>query len=132
LDLGAIPVQDQAGIAILTKKIAFSYLPWMEDARLVLDFSIGKNKAPVESKVLAKGVLAPQLLVRLGTYLFGEAIPAVGRFDFSEKVREVKPLTKSVSFRFEPESQIGLPTRRIKRLKDSLLFFWSKTLSSSP
>ena len=102
LDLGAIPVQDQAGIAILTKNIAFAYLPWMEDARLVLDFSLGKSKAPVESKVLAKGVLAPQLLVRLGTYLPGEAIPDVGRFDFSEKVWEVKPLTKSFSFRFEP------------------------------
>jgi tetratricopeptide (TPR) repeat protein len=74
----------------------------MEDARLVLDFSIGKNKAPEESKVLAKGVHAPQLLVRLGTYLPGEAIPVVGRFDFSEKIIEQKPVTKSVSFRFEP------------------------------
>jgi tetratricopeptide (TPR) repeat protein len=73
----------------------------MENSRLVLDFSLGKNKAPVESKVLAKGVHAPQLLVRLGYYLPGEAIPAVGRFDFSEKIKEVKPLTKSVSFKFE-------------------------------
>ena len=102
LDLGTIPVQNQAGIAILTKNIAFSYMPWMEDARLVLDFSLGKNKAPEESKVLAKGVQAPQLLVRLGTYLPGEAIPPVGRFDFSTTIKESKPVTKSVSFRFEP------------------------------
>ena len=102
LDLGTIAVQNQAGIAVLQKNIAFPYLPWMEEARLVLDFSLGKNKAPVESKVLAKGVHAPQLLVRLGDYLPGEAIPAVGRFDFSEKIREAKPLAKSVSFRFEP------------------------------
>ena len=102
LDLGTIPVQNQAGIAVLTKNIAFSYMPWMEDARLELDFSLGKNKATIESKVLAKGVHAPQLLVRLGNYLPGEAIPAVGRFDFSEKIKEVKPLTKSVSFKFEP------------------------------
>jgi hypothetical protein len=51
---------------------------------------------------LAKGVQAPQLLVRLGTYLPGEAIPAVGRFDFSYTIKESKPVTKYVSFRFEP------------------------------
>ena len=102
LDLGTIAVQIQGGNSVLKKNFAFPYQPWMEDARLVLDFSLGKNKSPLETKVLAKGVHAPQFLVRLGTYLPGEAIPAVGRFDFSEKIKEVKPLTKSVSFKFEP------------------------------
>lgn len=102
LDLGPIAVRNQAGIAVLTKKIAFPYVSWMEEARLVLDFSLGKNKASIESKILAKGVHAPQLLVHLGYYLPGEPIPTVGRFDFSEKIKEVKPLTKSVSFKFEP------------------------------
>jgi tetratricopeptide (TPR) repeat protein len=102
LDLGTIAVQIQGGNTVLKKNFAFPYQPWMEDARLVLDFSLGKNKSPLETKVLAKGVHAPQFLVRLGTYLPGEAIPAVGRFDLSEKIKEVKPHTKSVSFKFEP------------------------------
>jgi tetratricopeptide (TPR) repeat protein len=123
LDLGTIPVQNQAGIAILTKNIAFSYMPWMEDARLELDFSLGKNKAPIESKVLAKGIHAPQLLVRLGNYLPGEAIPAVGRFDFSEKIKEVKPLTKSVSFKFEPGKSDWITHPENQEAKKQLAIF---------
>lgn len=123
LDLGTIPVQNQAGMAIFSKSIAFSYLSWMEDARLVLDFSLGKNKAPLESKVLAKGVHAPQLLIRLGTYLPGEAIPTVGRFDFSSTTKEEKPLTKSVSFKFEPGKSDWMPFPENQEAQRQLAIF---------
>jgi tetratricopeptide (TPR) repeat protein len=48
------------------------------------------------------GVRAPQLLVRLGQYSEGEAIPEVGRFDFAGKTLPSAPQTKTVYFQFAP------------------------------
>lgn len=101
LDLGRVALNNQTGITTLRKKVAFYFQPWMEEASLVLDLSLGKNKPTVETKILAKGVHAPQLLVRLEHYLPGETIPRVGRYDFPEKSVEVNPQTKAIYFKFE-------------------------------
>ena len=102
LDLGRVALNDQTGITTLQKKVALYFQPWMEEASLVLDFSLGKNKPTVETKILAKGVHAPQLLVRLGQYLPGETVPRVGRYDFEEKSVEAIPQSKAIYFKFEP------------------------------
>jgi hypothetical protein len=85
LDLGSIALNNQTGITILQKKVALYFQPWMEEASLLLDFSSGKNKPKVETKILAKGIHAPQLLVRIGQYVPGETFPKVGQYDFPEK-----------------------------------------------
>ena len=102
LDLGSIALTNQAGITRIQKKVALSFQPWMEEASLLLDFSLGKNKPTVETKILSKGIHAPQLLVRIGQYVSGETVPKVGRYDFLEKSVEVNALTKALYFKFEP------------------------------
>ena len=102
LDLGSIELSKQAGVAVFQKRVAVLYLPWMEEAQLELAYYEGRSKVPEESRVLARGVSAPQLLVRLGQHLKGEGIPEIGRYDFPAKVLVTKPQTKVVSFQFAP------------------------------
>ena len=128
LDLGIVELTNQAGIAIIQKKVALPFLPWMEEASLVLVFSIGKNKPPLETKILAKGVHAPQLLVLLGQYLPGEAMPAVGRYDFPEKSMQVKPLTKYVFFKFEPGKSDWVVNPENQEAKRQLAIFLDQNL----
>ena len=123
IDLGSIELTNQAGITRIQKKVALYYQLWMEEASLVLDFSLGKNKSPLETKVLAKGVHAPQLLVRLGQYLPGETVPRVGRYDFLEKPTEVKPQTKALYFKFEPGKSDWLVDPQNQEAKRQLTVF---------
>lgn len=102
LDLGPLALTKQAGGNAFQKNILISFLPWMEGAVLELQFFEGKNKIPTEKRILAKGVRAPQLMVRLGQYELGEAIPEVGRFDFQQKPLPSTPQTKTVYFQFAP------------------------------
>ncbi len=102
LDLGTVEVRMQSGVDVFQKSATILFLPWMEESQLELQFFAGKNKIPEEVRILAKGVRAPQLLVRLGQYVPGEAIPEVGRYDFPENARPAKPQTKVVYFQFAP------------------------------
>jgi tetratricopeptide (TPR) repeat protein len=102
LDLGSLSLTKQGGIDTYQKSVKIPFLPWMEGAVLELQFFEGKNKVPTEKRILAKGVRAPQLMVRLGQYAEGEAIPEVGRFDFQQKFLPSIPQTKTVYFQFAP------------------------------
>ena len=123
LDLGRVALNDQTGITTLQKKVALYFQPWMEEASLVLDFSLGKNKPTVETKILAKGVHAPQLLVRLGQYLPGETVPRVGRYDFEEKSVEAIPQSKAIYFKFEPGKSEWLADSENQKAKMELTKF---------
>ena len=123
LDLGSIALNNQAGITIIQKKVALSFQPWMEEASLLLDFSIGKNKPTVETKILAKGIHAPQLLVRIGQYLPGETVPKVGRYDFPEKSVEVNAQIKALYFKFEPGKSDWLADPENQEAKRQLTIF---------
>ena len=102
LDLGPITFKKQGGLDAFQKSVQIPFLPWMEGAVLELQFFAGKNKIPEETRILAMGVRAPQLLVRLGQYSEGEVIPEVGRFDFAGKTLPSAPQTKTVYFQFAP------------------------------
>ncbi len=123
LDLGFVEVNNQTGITTIKKKVVLFFQPWMEEARLELDFSLGKNKPTVETKILAKGVHAPQLLVRLGQYLPGETVPRVGRYDYLEKSVEVIPQTKAIYFKFEPGKSDWLADPENQKAKIELIKF---------
>ena len=123
LDLGRVALNDQTGITTLQKKVALYFQPWMEEASLVLDFSLGKNKPTVETKILAKGVHAPQLLVRLGQYLPGETVPRVGRYDFPEKSVEAIPQSKAIYFKFDPGKSEWLADSENQKAKMELTKF---------
>jgi len=123
LDLGSIALTNQAGITIIQKKIALSFQPWMEEASLLLDFSLGKNKPTVETKILSKGIHAPQLLVRIGQYVSGETVPKVGRYDFLEKSVEVNAQTKALYFKFEPGKSDWLADPENQEAKRQLTIF---------
>lgn len=123
LDLGSIALNNQTGITIIQKKVTLYFQPWMEEASLLLDFSLGKNKSTVETKILAKGVHTPQLLVRLGQYLPGETVPRIGRYDFSEKSVEVNQQTMAIYFKFEPGKSDWLVDPENQEAKRQLTIF---------
>ena len=102
LELGPLPLTKQSGVDAYQKSVKIPFLSWMEGAVLELQFFEGKNKVPTEKRILAKGVRAPQLMVRLGQYTVGEAIPEVGRYDFQQKPLPTIPQTKTVYFQFAP------------------------------
>ena len=102
LDLGPVVLTKQGGVDAFQKRVQILFLPWMEGAVLELQFFEGKKKVPTEKRTLAKGVRAPQFMVRLGQSAAGESIPEIGRFDFQQKTLPSTPQTKIVYFQFAP------------------------------
>jgi outer membrane protein OmpA-like peptidoglycan-associated protein len=81
-DLGEINLKKNVSSYSYERSFALRYEPWMSSATLELSFFQGKkeNRAPFEKKVLAKGVVAPQLMVKLGAVYPDEPIPEVGLY----------------------------------------------------
>ena len=102
LNLGEIEVIQEGGFGVYKKKLAIAYLPWMEGASLRLELLDKKVGRPLESKVLAQGVRAPQLLVRIGQFLQGEKIPEVGWYKVPENIPPNRPETAIFYFLFAP------------------------------
>ena len=123
LDLGTVALTKQGGIDAYQKSVTVLFLTWMEGARLELQFFEGKKKFPVETRILAKGVRAPQLLVRLGQYQPGEAIPEVGRYDFPEITKPEKSQTKTVYFQFAPGKSDWMPSLANEEARKQLADF---------
>lgn len=82
IDLGEISLTKTVSSLTYEKKFSLKYESWMEGATLELNFFQGNKKTdvPFESRNLAKGVIAPQLMVRLGEVYPDEAIPQVGLY----------------------------------------------------
>jgi tetratricopeptide (TPR) repeat protein len=81
-DLGEINLKKNVASYSYERSFVLKYESWMSGATLEMSFFQGKreNKAPFEKKVLAKGVIAPQLMVKLGAVYPDEPIPEVGLF----------------------------------------------------
>jgi tetratricopeptide (TPR) repeat protein len=80
VDIGQIELKRNVANYSYEKKIVLKFEPWMLEGTLELLFFQGKKNAsdPFESKVLAKGLIAPQLMVKMGEVYPDEPIPVVG------------------------------------------------------
>uniref|UniRef100_UPI004048C0A8 hypothetical protein n=1 Tax=Algoriphagus sp. TaxID=1872435 RepID=UPI004048C0A8 len=124
LDLGALELNEKNGKMSFKETVAFSFSPWMEGASLELDYVEGRDDASIETKVLAKGVKAPQFLVRLGQPRPGERTPVIGKFDFQEKQQQVRrPVSKVYYFSFEAGKSEWIPGPGNKKVIQEMALF---------
>lgn len=82
LDLGVIDLKRNVSSYEYEKRYALRYEPWMSGATMEVSFFQGKkeSQSPFEKQILAKGVIAPQLMVKLGEVYADEPIPVVGLY----------------------------------------------------
>ncbi|RIW17297.1 hypothetical protein D0X99_06020 [Algoriphagus lacus] len=82
LELGEIELKRTVSNYGYEKKFSLKFEPWMLEGSLELLFFQGKKvvQVPFENAVLAKGVIAPQLMVKLGEVYPDEPIPVVGLY----------------------------------------------------
>ncbi len=123
LDLGPLELTKQGGVDAFQKSVNIPFLPWMEGAVLELQFFEGKNKVPTEKRILATGIRALQLMVRMGHYELGESIPEVGRYDFQQKPLPSIPQTKTVYFQFAPGKSDWNPNLGNEEVRKQLVDF---------
>lgn len=85
IEFGDLPIVKQVANFSFEKKFSVRYEPWMQGAVLELEFFQGKKGAttPVESKILAKGIISPQLMVKFGEVYPNETIPQVGLYQLT-------------------------------------------------
>lgn len=107
-DLGELPLGKTVANYPYEKRISLKYESWMDQGVLELQFYQGRkgNSVPFETKALAKGVVAPQLLVRLGEVYPDEPIPQVGLYILTAALDKEMVQTKEFSFVFEPGSTV--------------------------
>ncbi|WP_026953373.1 tetratricopeptide repeat protein [Algoriphagus mannitolivorans] len=82
LDLGEISLRKDLAYYEFSKKINLGFQPWMNSGTLELQYFQGKkaNSPALEKKTIAKGIIAPQLMVKLGEVYPDEPIPNVGLY----------------------------------------------------
>lgn len=133
LDLGALDLKERNGKMSLKQTVAFPYSPWMEGASLELAYVEGRDDTSIETKVLAKGIKAPQFLVRLGQPRPGERIPVIGKFDFEEKQpQDRRPVAQVYHFTFavgKSEWMPGLGNEQV--LQEMALFLEQNSIVES-
>jgi tetratricopeptide (TPR) repeat protein len=111
LDLEEIDLKKNVSNYSYEKKIILRYEPWMSSATLELSFYQGKkeNKLPYEKKILAKGVVAPQLMVKLGSVFPDEPIPMIGMFITSGLLDKEIVRVEEFTLRFDQASSTYKP-----------------------
>lgn len=103
LSLGEVSLVSNGSFSLLTKNVAFAYQPWMDEGSLELYLFFGnKDEEPLEVRLLATGVSAPQRWVHLGNYLPGETIPELGRYDGPRPSSQIRAVTEGFTFYFTP------------------------------
>lgn len=88
MDLGLLELQKNVANYSYEKKFVLKYASWMSSATLELAFYQGKKgyQSSVETKILTKGVVAPQLMVKLGAVYADEPIYPLGLFISSNPI----------------------------------------------
>lgn len=113
LDLGELTLNRNVASYEYEKKFALKYEPWMNGASLVVSFFQGKKESPVpfEKQVLSKGVIAPQLMVKLGEVYPDEPIPVVGLYITSGNRDKDLVRKREFALVFDPGSSVYKPTQ---------------------
>lgn len=106
LDLGELDLKRNVASYEYEKKFALKYEPWMKGASLEVSFFQGKkeNTVPFEKQVLSKGVIAPQLMVKLGEMYPDEPIPVVGLYISSGNLDRDLVRKEVFALEFDPGS----------------------------
>jgi tetratricopeptide (TPR) repeat protein len=106
LDLGEFELKRGVSSYEYEKRYALKFEPWMTGATLEVFFFQGKkeNQAAFEKQVLAKGIIAPQLMVKLGEVYPDEPIPVVGLFITSGNLDKDIARNEEFVFQFDPGS----------------------------
>lgn len=121
LDLGEIPLLREGTAFRFEKSYSILFEDWMLGASLELQFVKRKRSGEevLEKKALTKGVLAPQLMVKLGEVYPDEPIPEVGAYMLlGQSVREASRIEEFV-FYFDPgSSQVLKSTSYQSSLKE--------------
>jgi len=104
MELGDLPLVKQVANFAYEKKFSIRYEPWMRGAVLELKFFQGKkdNTKSFVSKILAKGIIAPQLLVKLGEVHPDEPIPQVGLYQLTGEIDSELESREEFAFYFNP------------------------------
>jgi len=112
LNLEGIDLKKNVSNYSYEKIIVLKYEPWMSGATLELSFYQGKkeNQLPFEKKILAKGVVAPQLMVKLGSVFPDEPIPIIGMFITSGLIDKEIVRVEEFSLRFDQASSTYKPS----------------------
>lgn len=106
LDLGTLDLKKNVSHYSYEKSFSLKYQPWMSGAVLEINFFQGKkeNQQPNETQLLARGIIAPQLMVKLGEVYPDEPIPVVGLYLISGILDKETPRKEEFSFLFEAGS----------------------------
>ncbi|WP_343854649.1 tetratricopeptide repeat protein [Algoriphagus jejuensis] len=106
IEFGEIDLNRNVAEYEYEKDFSLKYEPWMAGATLELFFFQGKkeNQPAFEKQVLAKGVIAPQLMVKLGEVYPDEPIPVVGLFITSGALDREIVRNEEFVFQFDPSS----------------------------
>ncbi len=126
LDLGEIDLKRSVSNYGYEKRFALKFEPWMLGSTLELLFFQGKKEIqePYEQAILAKGIVAPQLMVKLGEVYPDEPIPVVGIFITSGSMDRELVQQEEFALSFGLGSSIFKPTpanvETLKRLDQFL------------
>ncbi len=112
LDLGGLDLKKNVSSYEYEKRYALKFEPWMRGATLEIFFFQGKkeNQPPSERQVLAKGIIAPQLMVKLGEVYPDEPIPVVGLFIVSGALDRDMVKNEEFVFQFDPGASAYKPS----------------------
>ena len=130
LELGPIELKKNVSRYEYNKSFSLKYESWMAGAVLELFFFQGKKEGQkyYEKQILAKGVIAPQLLVKLGEVYPDEPIPVVGMYLISGVLDKDLVRKEEFAILFDPGSSTYKPSEANQATLEKLKIF----LGSNP
>ena len=129
LDLGEIALNKTLTHYEFSKKESLHFEPWMLSGILELQYFQGKkmNAPAVEKKAVAKGVVAPQLMAKIGRVFPDEPIPEVGLYITTGQLDREMEQRKTFTFLFDPGTSAIKSNQafqnEVKKLEDYLKEF---------
>ena len=108
IEFGDLPIVKQVANFSFEKKFSVRYEPWMQGAMLELEFFQGKKGTTTSSefRMLAKGIISPQLMVKFGAVYPNEPIPQVGLYQLTGGIDRELENREEFTLLFNPGSSV--------------------------